>query len=76
MPYCQKLWVYTVCVCHFVRNFGVRNFRTFYQAEGSILNNWYCGVVNSADPDQIGSRFALFLGYAILSEFMDIYLIG
>ena len=23
------IWVYTVCICHFVRNFGVRKFRIF-----------------------------------------------
>ena len=23
------IWVYTVCICHFIRNFGVRNSRTF-----------------------------------------------
>ena len=24
-----RIWVYTVCLCHFIRYFGVRNFRTF-----------------------------------------------
>ena len=28
------IWVYTVCICHFVRNCGVRNFWTL-----TILNN-------------------------------------
>ena len=23
------IWVYTICICHLVRNFGVQNFRTF-----------------------------------------------
>ena len=23
------IWVHTVCICHFVRHFGVRNFRAF-----------------------------------------------
>ena len=28
-PRSSLIWVCTVCMCHFVRNFGVRIFRTF-----------------------------------------------
>ena len=34
------VWVYTVCICYFVRNFGVRNFRTFTVELFIITPSW------------------------------------
>ena len=49
------IWVYIVCICHFVRHFGVGNFRTFIiptthfcenSALDKLLNNWiFCLLI-------------------------------
>ena len=42
--------VCTVCICHFVRHFGVQNFRTFT-------------IANCSDPDQTAQKSKKILHY-------------
>ena len=44
--------VCTVCICHFVNNFGVQNFRTF-----TVLWNGYTLEGNNSDKETFTSLF-------------------
>ena len=38
-PSGSLIWVCTVCICHFIRNFGVRIFRTF------TVHGYFVGIL-------------------------------
>ena len=40
------IWVCTLCICHFIRNFGVQNFQTFTIYLSYLLNNQTSSTTN------------------------------